>query len=210
MRRSFLLSFSLVLVLAAGAAAQDTPPSDAPPADAPPTEPPPVKSNKVGPGGTGTPPAAAPAPVKKPAPAAKAKASGKGIYLAPITPVAQSVHVHDKVLDECRLQSLLPQEIAERNSEIVLSEGSGAMKLDLKIVDIHAPSGGWFSGPKWITVEGKLLQGKTVKGSFTAKETSMASATACGMLSKVITVLAADIAYWLENPRKDAMLGSAR
>jgi hypothetical protein len=30
------------------------------------------------------------------------------------------------------------------------------------------------------------------------------------MLSKVITVLAADIVYWLQNPTKNATLGSAR
>ena len=169
----------------------------------------PVKTNKVGPGGP------APADTRKPVePAPKPKTSkpvvSKGIHLSPVTPVAPSVHVHDKVLEECRLQSLLPQTIAERNSEIVLTEAGGSQRLELEIVDIHAPSGGWFSGPKWITVEGRLLQGKTVKGSFIAKETSMASATACGMLSKVITVLAGDIVSWLENPSKNAKLGSAR
>jgi hypothetical protein len=195
----------------------------------------PVKTNKVGPGGPppadavkpSGPDAATPAPppeVPKPAtpadaarpaaPASKPKSSkapvSRGIHLSPVTPVAPAVHVHDKVLQECRLQSLLPQSIADRNSDIVLTEAGGSQRLDLKIVDIHAPSGGWFSGPKWITVEGRLLQGKTVKGSFIAKETSMASATACGMLSKVITVLAADIVYWLQNPTKNATLGSAR
>jgi hypothetical protein len=181
----------------------------------------PVKTNKVGPGGPAPadalrPPA--PADAAKPAepapPAARPKSSNapvsKSIHLSPVTPVAPSVRVHDKVLQECRLQSLLPQTIAERNSDIVLTEAGGSQRLDLEIVDIHAPSGGWFSGPKWITVEGKLLQGKTVKGSFIAKETSMASATACGMLSKVITVLAGDIVYWLQNPTKNATLGSAR
>jgi hypothetical protein len=178
----------------------------------------PVKTNKVGPGGPAPADAAKPAEpadaAKPAAPAAKPKTSktavSKGIHLSPVTPVAPSVHVHDKVLQECRLQSLLPQSIADRNSDIVLTEAGGSQRLELKIVDIHAPSGGWFSGPKWITVEGKLLQGKTVKGSFIAKETSMASATACGMLSKVITVLAADIVYWLQNPTKNATLGSAR
>jgi hypothetical protein len=195
----------------------------------------PVKTNKVGPGGpppadaikpaspdavNPAPPAdaakpAAPADAAKPAaPASKPKSSkatvSKGIHLSPVTPVAPAVHVHDKVLQECRLQSLLPQSIADRNGDIVLTEAGGSQRLDLEIVDIHAPSGGWFSGPKWITVEGRLLQGKTVKGSFLAKETSMASATACGMLSKVITVLAADIVYWLQNPTKNATLGSAR
>jgi hypothetical protein len=194
-------ALSLLVASPRAAVAQETGSTDAP-----------VQTNKAGPGGP-------PATTKKPAePAAKPKpdkpaakpAVSKGIHLSPVTPVAPSVHVHDKVLQECRLQSLLPQSIADRNGDIVLTEAGGSQRLDLEIVDIHAPSGGWFSGPKWITVEGKLRSGKTVKGSFIAKETSMASATACGMLSKVITVLAGDIAHWLQNPTKNAMLGSAR
>lgn len=156
------------------------------------------KPGRIGPG----------APPADAAPAAKAPA--KTIHLAPTTPVGAAVHVHQKTLDECRIQTLLPQSIAEKATGVELTTKPGAATLQLTIVDVHAPSGGWFSGPKWITVEGKLLQGKTVKGDFVAKETSMASASACGMLSKVIVVLAADIAAWLENPTKDAKLGSAR
>lgn len=201
---SSLLALSLAALLPCASFAQDSPPA----ADASGGAAAPVKTNKAGPGGDGS---GAPAPKKAEVAKPKSKgAAAKGIYLSPVTPVADSVHVHDKVLEECKLQSLLPQSIAERNSEVVLSDGKGSSKLDLKIVDIHAPSGGWFSGPKWITVEGKLYEGKTVKGSFIAKETSMASATACGMLTKVITVLGGDIAYWLQNPTKNATLGSAR
>lgn len=154
-----------------------------------------AKPGRIGPG---APPAAAPA------------AAAKRIHLAPTTPIASAVNVHQKTLDECRIQTLLPQSIAERSSDVELSDKPGAMKLELTIVDVHAPSGGWFSGPKWITVEGRLLQGKTVKGNFVAKETSMASASACGMLNKVILVLAGDIATWLQAPAKDSRLGSAR
>jgi hypothetical protein len=188
-----LISLTLVVTFAGHAAAQDAAASGSASQESQPKP-------KIGPG---APPAAKPA---KPA----AKSAAKGIHLSPTTPVAPSVHVHDKVLAECRLQSLLPQSIAEHNSDVVLSDGSGATRLELTIVDIHAPSGGWFSGPKWITVDGRLMQGKTVKGSFVAKETSMASATACGMLTKVITVLGGDIAVWLRNPTQNAFLGSAR
>jgi hypothetical protein len=149
-------------------------PGGPPPADAihpavsdPATPASPADAAKPAPPADAAKPAAA-ADAARPAPASKPKSSkapvAKGIHLSPVTPVAPSVHVHDKVLQECRLQSLLPQSIADRNSDIVLTEAGGSQRLDLKIVDIHAPSGGWFSGPKWITVEGRLLQGKTVKG----------------------------------------------
>lgn len=205
MRRTLSLVAAACLVLSAARtgfaqdAAADTPSATGAPAAAEPAAP---ARKPLGPG-------AIPAPAKKPA--AKAAAAPKGISLSPITPVAAAVHVADKVLEQCRLQTLLPQAIAERSSEVVLTEApGGAMRLELKIVDVHAPSGGFFSGPKWITVDGRLLQGKTVKGTFTAKETSMASATACGMLSKVVTVLAGDIAAWLQNPSQNSKLGRAR
>lgn len=204
-RRTLSLLAALCLVLAAAreGRAQDAGPSDSPPPTVAPLAVPPAapQAKPLGPGAV---------PAKKPAAKAAAAAAAKGIHLSPITPVSPSVHVHEKVLAECRLQTLLPQLIAERNTDIVLSDAPGGQKLELKIVDIHAPSGGWFSGPKWVTVEGRLLQGKTVKASFIAKETSMASATACGMLQKVVTVLASDIAGWLQNPQKGSTLGSAR
>jgi hypothetical protein len=199
---TLVVSVSLLAASPIGALAQEGAP------DAP------VQTKRVGPGGP--PPADVTNPVEPAAPVApvakpKAKAPlSNSIHLSGRTPVAPSVRVHDKVLEECRLQSLLPQTIADRNSDVVLTEAGGSKRLDLEIVDIHAPSGGWFSGPKWITVEGRLLHGKTVQGSFVAKETSMASATACGMLSKVITVLAGDIASWLQNPTNNAKLGNAR
>ncbi|MFN2375389.1 MAG: hypothetical protein ABR538_02555 [Candidatus Binatia bacterium] len=174
----------------------------------------PAMTQKAGPSGTAADAKpAGPGGEAKPAPPAKAKtkaAPAKGIHVAPVTPVAPSVRVNAKVLDQCRLQTLLPETLAQQNSEVVLSSGAGAMKLELTIIDIHAPSGGVFSGPKWMTVEGRLLQGKTVKGTFVAKETSMASASVCGMLQKVTVVLAADIAAWLQNPQKGSKLGSAR
>ena len=153
-------------------------------------------------------PGASPEALKSKAPASAP--SAKRIHLSPMTPLASTVNVHEKTLDECRIQTLLPQSIAERSPDVELTDAPGAMKLELKIVDVRAPSGGWFSGPKWITVDGRLLQGKTVKGDFVAKETSMASASNCGMLSKVILVMAGDIAAWLQNPAKGSRLGGAR
>ena len=147
---------------------------------------------------------------KPPSAAAPAKGAPSGITVARSTPVSSAVNVHDKTLEQCAIQTMLPQLIAEKNPDVQLSDKRGGSYLDLRIVDIHAPNGGVFSGPKWITVEGKLLSGKTVKGDFVAKETSMGSATACGMLSKVMAALAGDIAEWVRNPSRNARLGSAR
>lgn len=210
-----LLGLSLALLVANPSFAQDPAPEAAPAAEAqeaapaaeaPPAAPPTTKH--VGPAGP-------PATVKpsKPAPKPAAKAAtpvAKGIQLNRRATLASGVNVHDKVLEKCEIETTLPQLIAERNSEVTIVEKAGGTHLELRIVDIHAPSGGVFSGPKWITVEGKLLSGKTVKGTFTAKETSMGSAGTCGMLHKVMVTMSGDIAAWLINPSKDAKLGRAR
>lgn len=195
-------SFALLVATAASLHAEEgtAPASEgaAPPAASAEAPAPPKPSGPAG-------PAAA-----KPA-AKKSAAANKGIQLARSTPVASSVNVHDKVLSECDVQTMLPQMIAERAPAVTLvDKAGGGNRLELKLVDIHAPNGGVFSGPKWITVEGRLYQGGAQKGDFTAKETSMGSATACGMLRKVMLALAGDIVVWLEHPTKNATLGSAR
>lgn len=196
---SLLVALGFVVTVAMPVRAQEAAPSTDAAVEAPAA--PPKPSGPAGPAG----PAAA-----KPTPKTKAPAAAKGYQLARSAPVSGSVNVHDKVLTECRIQTALPEMIAERAPSVTLVDKAGGSRLELKIVDIHAPSGGFFSGPKWITVEGRLFSGGTLKGNFLAKETSMASASACGMLHKVMTVLASDIATWLDNPEKNSRLGSAR
>jgi len=187
------VGFALVVAFAASSRAED---AAAPAADTAQ----PAAPGKIGPG-------AAPGKVQP----GKAAPVASGIQIARKTTVSSAVNVHDKVLKECNIETMLPQMIADRSPEVQLVDSmGGGTRLELKIIDIHAPSGGFFSGPKWITVEGRLSSGKTVKGNFIAKETSMASATACGMLHKVMLVLAGDIATWLHDPSKGAKLGSAR
>lgn len=139
-------------------------------------------------------------------PAAKAPAA-KGIQLSRSAALAQGIDVHPEVLSECMIQTKLPQLIADHASSVTLvDKAGGPNRLELKIVDIHAPNGGMFSGPKWLVVEGRLFSGGAQKGNFTVRESSMASATACGMLDKVMRVMAVDIADWIAHPTKNATL----
>lgn len=196
---SLLVASAFLVSLAAPVRAEEAAPA-APAAEAPAA--PPKPAGPAGPAAT--------KPVAKTKAAKAAAPAAKGYQLARSTPVASGVNVHDKVLEQCGIQTMLPQLIAERASSVTLVDKAGGNRLELKIVDIHAPNGGWFSGPKWITVEGRLFSGGAQKGDFVAKETSMASATACGMLQKVMTVLAGDIATWLEHPEKNSHIGRAR
>lgn len=176
----------------------------APPAEAAPAAeaaaPAAAAAKPAGPAG----PAAKKPVAKKPEPKG---AAPKGIQLSRSTPLAEGIHVHPEVLSECMIQTKLPQLIADRAPTVTLvDKAGGPNRLELKIVEIHAPNGGMFSGPKWLVVEGRLFSGGAQKGNFTVRESSMASATACGMLDKVMRVMAGDIADWIPHPTKNATL----
>jgi len=115
-----------------------------------------------------------------------------------------------KAVTECRLQFLLPSAVAERSRDLVLADRPTGNVLALKITDVDAPAGGFLSGSKGITVEGRLSEGARVTGTFTAKETSMGAVDSCGMLEKAVAELARDIEVWLEHPSMNSKLGDAR
>ncbi|MFN2426354.1 MAG: hypothetical protein ABR587_07900 [Candidatus Binatia bacterium] len=202
---SLLAGFGLVLLLADGGLAQYYDPYD-PSVQHPPAAPAP---GRIGPG---APPSQQYDPPLRPfqrQPRVEVMVQ-PGIHIAPVVPLAQTVNVHGKVLGQCQPQVMLPLLIAERHPEVVVSDAQGGTRLELAIVDIHAPSGGLFSGSKGMTVEGVLIEGNTVLGTFVARRTSMASTATCGMLAKVSIVLATDIARWLYQPGHDSRLGQAR
>jgi len=205
-RFSVLSGLALVLALADGGAAQIPAPHDPTIAQAPYPAP-----GRIGPG---APPEAvpryspAPRPVPQPQPRVEVVVE-PGVHISPITPLAETVNVHAKVLEQCRLQTMLALLIAERHPEVVVSDADGQYRLELTIIDIRAPSGGIFSGRKSVTAEGVLFQGRSVIGSFVAKRSSLSSTT-CGMIANVIIVMAGDIAQFLYNPSHDARLGEAR
>ncbi|MBI4885408.1 MAG: hypothetical protein HY826_15285, partial [Actinobacteria bacterium] len=140
--------------------------------------------------------------------AGKARPVG-GIQLALIAAPGSKV-IGTKTIVDCRLQSLLPAAVAERNSKIVLTDLPAGKVLTLKIVDIEARSGGFFSGRKEITVEGRLTDAGKVKGTFTAKESSLGSVSNCGILEKAIRELAGDIGAWVDRPAMNSRLGNTR
>ena len=118
--------------------------------------------------------------------------------------------VRKPIRDTCDLQTRIPAAVAKAtNARLVEGRGS----LDLAISDVHGPGGWIFSGPKWVEVTGKLRRGRKVVGSFRAKRYSAFNPFAggtCGILARCGRALAADIAAWVENPTKNAVLGNAR
>ena len=122
-------------------------------------------------------------------------------------PLAKGVSVNQKILDECAIQTRVPEAVANASEQVQLVEGAGS--LSLEISSVHAPGGWIFSGPKWLEVKGKLSSGQ----SFRAKRFSAMDLFAggvCGILGKISRVIGEDVAQWLENPNDGAELGDAQ
>jgi len=142
--------------------------------------------------------------------AGKAAALPAGAVQSARIAAAGSAVIGAKMMVECRLQRSLPAAVAERNSKVVLTDSPKGKVLTLKIVDVEARSGGFLSGRKGMTVEGRLIDGGKTKGTFTAKESSMGAVDSCGMLQKAIGELAAEIGAWVDRPEMNSKLGDAR
>ena len=122
-----------------------------------------------------------------------------------------------KIQDECELQNKVPKFLDAYSERVELVDGSlgkSGRILELEITEVHAPGGGAFSGPKWMTVEGVLRDNGREVGSFTASRYSGggvfgAYKGTCAIVGRCAKTLGKDIANWLENPQKGSKLGNS-
>jgi len=121
------------------------------------------------------------------------------------------------IRDGCKLQSRVPEYLAAYSKQVrLVDRPSGAGRiLELHISEVHAPGGGAFSGPKWMSVRGTLRDNGAVIGTFRAKRISSGGAFGqfkgtCSIIARSAKVIGRDIAGWLEAPTKDAKLGNAK
>lgn len=124
------------------------------------------------------------------------------------------------VKEECALDTKVPDFVKEFGGDAVevvdgqLDRKKGRVLL-MEITEVHAPGGGAFSGPKWMTVKGDLLENGKSIGSFRAKRFSTGGAFAgfkgtCSIIGRCTKAIGQDIASWLQSPTRDAELGDAR
>lgn len=73
--------------------------------------------------------------------------------------------------------------------------------LDIKVVRVHAFGGGAYSGSKWASIHGDLIEsGKIIRSfDFTRTTTFSFHITACGSLGKLSSALAKDVNKWVIN-----------
>lgn len=141
-----------------------------------------------------------------------ASAAQAAVQVARSIPFAADAGASGNVQSECQLQTLVPAAIQQAGGDvqIVDAPAKGGRWLELTITQVHAPGGGLFSGPKWMTVSGKLHDRGRVTGSFRASRHSGALKSTCGTLARVATVIGENVAGWLTAPSMDAVLGDAR
>jgi len=140
-----------------------------------------------------------------------ASAAAAATQVARSIPIAPGAGATPQVQQECQLQTLVPQAIQAAGGDVTLVDGKPQGRwLELSISEVHAPGGGLFSGPKWITVSGKLHDRGKLIGSFRAKRISTAAKSTCGTLARVATAIGQDIAAWLSAPSMKTEIGDAR
>lgn len=130
-------------------------------------------------------------------------------------PFAKEASVRQKVKEQCKLQTKVPYFLSRYSSQVELVDGSlgrSGRTLDLEITEVHAPAGGGFSGPKWMSVKGLLRDnGRRVAG-FTAYRATTGGFLAgykgtCAIVGRCAKALGSDIAKWLKNPKDGVHLG---
>ena len=149
-------------------------------------------------------------------------AAGAETYtVAKSVPFGENSTASSDVKASCTLDTRLPEFIAaaaKRGVDVVISPDSlddaEGKVLHLEIVNVLGTGGGAWSGPKSVTVEGKLYENGELIGSFTASRFSSGGAFGgfkgtCAILGRCIKSIGKDVAKWLKKPTMNAMLGNA-
>jgi hypothetical protein len=150
---------------------------------------------------------------------AASPASAQATKVPRSIPFSSNAAVPDAVRSQCELQTKVPEFIAQSaGSSVELADGvsrKAGRVLEMEITEVHAPGGGAFSGPKWMTVNGTLYdRGKQI-GSFRAKRFSSGGAFgafkgSCAIIGRCAKAIGQDIAGWLAAPTPNALLGNAQ
>jgi hypothetical protein len=130
-------------------------------------------------------------------------------------PYAQGVEVPDAVKNECQLGEKVSEFLLHDASVKVSDNPNEGRYLDMSITEVFAQGGGAWSGPKWMTVTGTLMENGKKVASFRAKRFSTGGAFGgfkgtCAIIGRCTKTIAEDIAKWLKNPVDGAQLGDAK
>jgi len=126
----------------------------------------------------------------------------------PLSPVAD---VPADVRKDCvSLGDELPRALARSSRHVTLVPSPHDLTgrhLTIEITHVRAGRVGAFSGPKFMTVRGTLIENGKEIADFQAKRGALKVSNTCSMLDKAEKELGSDIGQWLEHPRPHSQLG---
>lgn len=137
------------------------------------------------------------------------------VYVSSVIPYQSDNVANDTVRRECTWNTTMPRHMAEKSGgRVKVEERSldavSGKKLVLVATHLHTIGGGGWTGPKWLVLEGKLMQGKQLVGNFEVRrQTIRGSYRACSTLESLSEEITEDILEWLKAPGLNAKLGDA-
>ncbi len=171
-------------------------------------------------GGSSTAPATSKENVQSKTGSTSVSEAGSGVLVLPSEiQFAEGVAVRDAVRQECLLQGKLAifiKQFSSSNYSNIITDAdsipANAEVLKIEIDGLTGPKGGAWSGGKMVSIHGSLMRNGTEIGDFKARRVSGGGffggyKGTCAILGRCVKTLGKDVANWLQNPTKNAVLG---
>lgn len=145
--------------------------------------------------------------------------TGTGTLVIKPVSFKKDAYIRENVKQECNLDGKLSQFIEEnaagQYASIVTNSDSrpaGAQILTIEIESVQGAAGGAWSGAKDVVIKGTLTQNGKTLGDFKARRYSGGGMFGgykgtCAILGRCVKALGRDVAEWLANPTRQAVLG---
>ncbi|MDP1925574.1 MAG: hypothetical protein Q8K57_12440 [Thiobacillus sp.] len=137
------------------------------------------------------------------------------VHVSSLIPYQSDKVGNEAVRKECNWNTTMPRHMAEESDgRVKVTEQSHdsitGKKLALVATHLHTLGGGSMTGPKWLVLEGKLMEGNTLLGNFEVRrQTIGGSFRACSTLESLSEEITEDILKWLKAPGLNSKLGDA-
>lgn len=131
------------------------------------------------------------------------------VTISSVIPYADGA-VSDLVRNECGWNTVMPAMLVIESRRTIVSTDEDlnvvqGKKLFIRVLHSRVIGGANFSGPKWIVLQGELMQDGELLGNFEFRRTTMGGKlSACKTLDYIGEALRKDILKWLKKPTKMA------
>jgi hypothetical protein len=137
------------------------------------------------------------------------------VLVSSLIPYEKDDTANEAVRKECDWNTTMPRYLAKESDGRVKVAEQGfdtatGKKLILVATNLHTLGGGVWTGPKWLVLEGRLMEGDKLLGNFEVRrQTIRGSFRACSTLESLSEDISDDILEWLRKPSLNAKLGDA-